>query len=82
MIKRLVMTMFMFAAIGCTDTFVSSLGSYGSTASIICYSGGIEIYNGKSTGKVESAQGSDGYLFRDSETGKLTEISGNCILRY
>lgn len=65
---------------GCTDTEWSKLVAYGEEHSIQCFSGGIEIYNGKSTGKVDSPANSDGYQFRSKETGLLTEVSGECII--
>ena len=48
--------------------------SVGSKAHIKCYSGGVLIYEGHSTGKVSSEENSDGYFFRDKETGKMKEM--------
>ena len=54
----------------------------GKSAHVICYSGGKVIYDGYSTGKVVSEGSSDGYFFVDLETGRPTEVSGNCVLTY
>lgn len=64
---------------GCTDAQLSHWGALGDEAHIICYSGGKEIFNGYSTGKVGRAEsGSDGYYFKDKATGRLREVSGDC----
>lgn len=67
---------------GCTDAEWSKLKSYGGRAEIECYSGTKLIYQGTSTGKINSSEQSDGYYFRDDKTGKLMEVSGNCVIRY
>jgi len=67
---------------GCTDAFISKIDALGEAANISCWSGGELIYQGKSTGKVVSPENSDGYQFRDAETQKLTEVSGNCVITY
>jgi len=46
--------------IGCTDASVKQFTTLGSKATIICYSGGKVIYEGKSTGKIKTEQGGDG----------------------
>ena len=66
---RTVFLVSLFSLAGCTDTQVARLGSYGNAADITCYSGG-----------VHSPENSDGWAFKDAETGKLMEVSGDCIL--
>ncbi len=52
-------------------------------ATVTCYSGGKVIFEGESDGKVFSEPNSDGYiLFDKKNNGKLTEVSGDCIIRY
>lgn len=64
---------------GCTDASWSQLEAYGEEAHVKCYSGGVLIYDGYSTGKINRADsGSDGYYFRDRATGRLREVSGDC----
>jgi len=68
--------------VGCTDATIGKLSSYGGSAFVECYSGERLIYKGESTGKVSNSESSDGYYFVDKETGKLKEVSGNCIITY
>lgn len=65
----------------CTDAEKGKFDALGNAARIQCYSGGELIYDGKSTGKVMSEQGSDGYFFR-AEDGFMREVSGDCIITY
>jgi hypothetical protein len=59
---------------------MSQLGSYGQGSHIVCYSGGKMIYDGTSTGRVTSPTESDGWRFKSEESGRLMEVSGDCIL--
>lgn len=68
--------------VGCTDARMSKLTNLGNSAKIKCYSGGMVIYDGESTGKVKSEETSDGYFFKEKGTGRLLEVSGNCIISY
>lgn len=67
---------------GCTDAEVGKLRALGDPASVKCWSGGVVIFDGESTGKVESEESSDGYYFIDEKTGRPTEVSGNCVIIY
>jgi hypothetical protein len=64
---------------GCTDATWSKVTQYGGSQHIKCYSGGVLIYEGDSTGKVVSEQGSDGYYFEDATTHEVVEISADCV---
>ena len=66
--------------VSCTDGTIGKLTSYGDSRSIVCYSGGKLIYEGRSTGKIKSEQNSDGYYFVEQGTKKLMEVSGNCVI--
>ena len=68
------------ALAGCTDAAVSQFSALGEAGEVVCYSGGREIYKGRSTGKIKTEGQSDGYFFRDSSTGKLTRVTGDCII--
>ena len=72
----------LFVLAGCTDAQRAQLGAYGDPATVKCYSAEAVIYEGRSTGKVSSPESSDGYLFMDASTGRLTEVSGNCVVTY
>lgn len=65
---------------GCSDAATKQWTTIGSPADIRCYSGGVEIYKGKSTGKVSTEQHSDGWYFEDSATHKLIRVSGDCVI--
>ena len=67
---------------GCTDAFMGKFASLGNSATIECYSGGVLIYKGASTGKVSSEESSDGYYFVDKAVGRLKEVSGDCVIDY
>ena len=67
---------------GCTDRNIGKIRSYGGSATIKCYSGEMLIYEGQSTGKIQSEANSDGYSFVDTKTKKLKEVSGNCDITY
>lgn len=65
----------------CTDAERSKYFSVGSEHTVSCYSGSKLIYKGVSSGKVLSEESSDGYYFKEKKTGKLMEVSGNCIIK-
>jgi hypothetical protein len=67
---------------GCTDARMGKITALGNPAHIQCYSGGALIYDGYSTGKVSSEDSSDGYFFKDRDTGKFMMVSGNCVMTY
>lgn len=66
----------------CTDAEKGKISALGSAASVTCYSGAQVIYSGRSTGKVLSEGGSDGYFFRDSVSRHTMEVSGQCVVKY
>lgn len=70
------------AMVGCTDASFDKVTSYGSRASVKCYSGGVLIYEGTSTGKLLETQDSDGYNLRDSVTKDLVQVNGDCVVVY
>jgi hypothetical protein len=69
----------LFAA-GCTDATVSKFTALGNEHTVIQYSGGREVNRWTSTGKVQSEEASDGYLFRDKATGSLVRVSGDVVV--
>lgn len=66
--------------LGCTDTERASLAALGNAHHVVCYSGEKVIYEGNSTGRVQSPKESDGWQFEDAKTHLLTEVSGNCVI--
>ena len=67
--------------VGCSDAERAKFSGFASPHSIECYSGGTLIYRGVSTGKVLSEKSSDGYYFKEKATGRLMEVSGNCVIK-
>lgn len=65
----------------CTDTARASFGAYGSPGHILCYSGGRVIYEGDSTGRIDTVQSSDGWEFKEKGTGNFIRVSGDCLIR-
>lgn len=80
--KKLMLVVAVLFIVGCTDAKLARVTSYGSSASIKCYSGGVVIYEGRSTGKVSSEQTSDGYFFMEEGSMRALEVSGDCIIDY
>jgi outer membrane lipoprotein-sorting protein len=76
------LTMLAVLLSGCTDAIRAKFSANGSSAHITCYSGTMVIFDGESTGKVQSSSNSDGYYFVDKADGKLKEVSGNCVVEY
>ena len=66
---------------GCTDAERAQIGSVGSEAHIECWSAGYKYYDGYSTGKVKTEQGSDGWFFQEKGTDSLIRVSGSCVIR-
>ena len=74
--------MIILSFVSCTDAQRAKIGGLGNEATVKCWSGGQVIYEGMSTGKVQSEADSDGYFFKDKASGKLMEVSGNCVITY
>jgi len=71
----LVLTLF-----ACQDSEIAEWNALGDPGNITCYSGGQVIYDGVSTGKIATEQGSDGWKFMDSKTDRLVRVSGDCVI--
>lgn len=74
------MIFFLLLGIGCSDTDLAQLTAIGEPGHITCYSGGQVIYEGDSTGKIETETQSDGWKFMDSKTQRLVRVSGDCVI--
>ena len=81
MIRRSVLTL-LLACSACTDAETGKIFSLGSSAHIVCRSGGKIFLDTHSSGKVLSEKTSDGYYFTEKSTGDLIEVNGDCIIRY
>ena len=65
----------------CTDAYRSKMGGYGDEFKVeILNCDGTVAREWISSGKVLSEEHSDGYYFKDKETGKLIEVTGRLII--
>lgn len=66
---------------GCTNAEWGKIKAIGSKGEITCYSGGIKIYEGKSTGKIGTESQSDGWYLEEEGSNDLIRVSGDCVIR-
>lgn len=66
---------------GCTDTDRASFAAIGNPGHIKCFSGGDVIFEGDSTGVIQTVSHSDGWEFKDEKTGKFIRVSGACVIQ-
>ena len=66
--------------IGCTDTDRAQFNAIGNPGHIKCYSGNIVIFEGDSTGVIQTVTNSDGWEFKDIKTNKFIRVSGPCVI--
>jgi len=67
--------------LACSDTEIAQLAAIGDPGHITCYSGGVVIFEGDSTGKIATEERSDGWKFMDQVSGRLIRVSGDCVIR-
>lgn len=79
--KHMMMLSMILGLAGCTDATMAHMGQLGDESSVQCFSGGQVIYNGTSTGKIESNANEDGIYFREKESGKFVRLYADCIVR-
>ncbi len=78
---KVILAIAVVLAAGCTDASRAHFGQFGDTAHVQCFSGGQVVYDGHSTGKVQSNQSEDGIYFKEKETGKFVRLYADCIAR-
>lgn len=66
----------------CSEAYFNKQVNYGQAGRVTCNSGGQVIFDDFSTGRIESEEGSDGYYFVASSTGRLVGASGDCTIDY
>jgi hypothetical protein len=65
----------------CTDATMSKVGGLGDEFKVeLLDCNGNIVRSWTSTGKVISEEKSDGYYFKDKESGKLIEVTGTLII--
>jgi hypothetical protein len=81
-LKKIVIAIALLAITACTDTTAARWQALGAPGHVMCFSGGQKIFDDHSTGKIHNAEASDGYQFKSRTTGRLIEVSGDCIVDY
>lgn len=66
---------------GCTDATRAHMGQYNDPAEVTCFSGGQTVYQGTSTGKIESNKDEDGLYFRERESGRFVRLYADCVVK-
>jgi hypothetical protein len=69
------------ASVGCTDTQVASFEALGKPGHIKCYSANTVIYEGDSTGRIQTVDSSDGWEFREAGDNAFIRVSGACVIK-
>lgn len=79
LIRLAIVSLFLLSLVGCTNAGRSKFTAFGDNT-VIMYSGGKEIRRWKSDGYVFNEGESDGFYFRDKETGRLVRVSGDVVI--
>ena len=80
---KIIVFMLLLSLFGCTDAQNEQFEQYkvlGNSGHIKWYSGGHLIYEGVSTGKIETENQSNGWFFKEANTGKLIRVFGDCLI--
>ena len=64
----------------CSDARMSAFSALGKKHRIKMYSGGAVVGEWVSSGKIENEKNSDGYYFKDDNTGKMVTVSGDVTI--
>lgn len=72
---------FLIFITSCTNTDLASMSAFGRPGEIECFSGGVSIFKGKSTGRIQTVESSDGWEFEEDGTGKFIRVSGDCVIK-
>jgi hypothetical protein len=78
--KRIITLVIVLGLAGCTDASKSRIASYGESGTVVCYSGGTKIYEGKSTGKIEANSNLAGVEFREIGTNRFVRTTADCMV--
>lgn len=65
----------------CTDADMAHMSQFNDPAHVQCFSGGKVVYDGHSTGKIQSNQSEDGLFFKEKESGKFVRLYADCVVR-
>lgn len=78
--KPMLLAVLLVALAGCTDAERASLLALGDEATVVCYSGGQEVFRDTSTGKVAQLDG-DGITFKSGTDGGYVRAFADCIVK-
>ncbi|MEH0152835.1 hypothetical protein V6R21_01750 [Limibacter armeniacum] len=79
--KFLAIAALLFGSIACTDAERAKIGGLGDEFKVeLINCDGTVGRTWISSGKVLSEETSDGYFFKEKETGKLIEVTGNLVI--
>lgn len=73
--------LFLVTLTGCTDASRAHVSQLGDEAHVQCFSGGRVVYDGISTGRIESNQSEDGLYFKEKGSGKFIRLYADCVVK-
>lgn len=79
LMKLFVLCSFLMVLSSCSDATKGAFSSLGKSRNVRCFSGGVEVYTGKTTGKIQNENNSDGYYFTDTK-GTYVETNMDCLI--
>lgn len=84
MIKNImVFALAALALTGCTDARWEKAMRIGGAARVTCYTASGVYFDDFSTGALDKPEnGGDGWYFKSATSGRLTEVSGDCVIDY
>lgn len=65
---------------GCSNADQSAISAWGKKHIVTLYSGGKQIGQWETSGKIENETHSNGYYFKDDLTGKLVMVDGDVVI--
>jgi hypothetical protein len=65
---------------GCSNANKAAMSAWGKKHRVTLYSGGKQIGQWTTSGKIENEHRSDGYYFRDNLSGKIVMVNGDVII--
>lgn len=71
---------FVIILAGCTDAERANILSLGNEATVVCYSGGKEVFKEESSGQVKASSSGAGVFFKSKKDGKFIRAYADCIV--
>ena len=76
---KLLIILTAFLVFGCSNAEYAAINSWSKPHDVKCYSGGVLVYSGVSTGKIISEHESDGFYFEEAGTQKIVIVNADCV---